>query len=264
MPNLLSLINDPSLAFITRLGAGRGERSGNSWSYRRSQLSWTWGARSKPPALRGAAAAAAASPSACWLAGTSASAASPGEGRAPRLTRSHSLREPQLPPGETSDFPIEEPRPRSPLPGSLPFTRPPAPPKSGGPRKPRKPRLVRTRSGRQGSVPWGPAAPSRPSKRCGRRAPAAKTPRILYRGKSGSSSKMGRQGLGGAGAAGRSMQRSQSRSSLSASFEALAGYFPCMNSLEEEGEAVVGVSACTSPVSRSRWLEGWQGLENSK
>lgn len=71
---------------------------------------------------------------------------------------------------------------------------------------------------------------------------------------------MGRQGLGGAGAAGRSMQRSQSRSSLSASFEALAGYFPCMNSLEEEGEAVVGVSACTSPVSRSRWLEGWQGL----
>ncbi|KAK2491042.1 hypothetical protein MC885_001788 [Smutsia gigantea] len=45
---------------------------------------------------------------------------------------------------------------------------------------------------------------------------------------------MGRQGLGGAGAAGRSMQRSQSRSSLSASFEALAGYFPCMNSLEEE------------------------------
>lgn len=53
---------------------------------------------------------------------------------------------------------------------------------------------------------------------------------------------MGRQGLGGAGAAGRSMQRSQSRSSLSASFEALAGYFPCMNSLEEEeeGEAVCG------------------------
>lgn len=45
---------------------------------------------------------------------------------------------------------------------------------------------------------------------------------------------MGRQGLGGTGAAGRSMQRSQSRSSLSASFEALAGYFPCMNSLEED------------------------------
>ena len=45
---------------------------------------------------------------------------------------------------------------------------------------------------------------------------------------------MGRQGLGGTGAAGRSMQRSQSRGSLSASFEALAGYFPCMNSLEED------------------------------
>ena len=57
---------------------------------------------------------------------------------------------------------------------------------------------------------------------------------------------MGRQGLGGAGAAGRSMQRSQSRSSLSASFEALAGYFPCMNSLEEEegGEAVCGWRLC--------------------
>ncbi|EPY77917.1 regulating synaptic membrane exocytosis protein 2 [Camelus ferus] len=61
---------------------------------------------------------------------------------------------------------------------------------------------------------------------------------------------MGRQGLGGAGAAGRSMQRSQSRSSLSASFEALAGYFPCMNSLEEEdGEA--GGKKLRSTVQRS-------------
>lgn len=42
---------------------------------------------------------------------------------------------------------------------------------------------------------------------------------------------MGRQTAAG----GRSMQRSQSRSSLSASFEALAVYFPCMNSLEEDG-----------------------------
>ncbi|KAF4798098.1 Regulating synaptic membrane exocytosis protein 4 [Turdus rufiventris] len=41
---------------------------------------------------------------------------------------------------------------------------------------------------------------------------------------------MGRQTAAG----GRAMQRSQSRSSLSASFEALAVYFPCMNSLEEE------------------------------
>lgn len=96
-------------------------------------------------------------------------------------------------------------------------------------------------------TPGSRAAPSRPPKRRGRRAPAAETPRILYRGKSGAPSKMGRQGWGGAGAAGRSMQRSQSRSSLSASFEALAGYFPCMNSLEEEeeeGEPGVGVSVC--------------------
>ncbi|RLW12968.1 hypothetical protein DV515_00000462 [Chloebia gouldiae] len=41
---------------------------------------------------------------------------------------------------------------------------------------------------------------------------------------------MGRQTAAG----GRAIQRSQSRSSLSASFEALAVYFPCMNSLEEE------------------------------
>lgn len=57
---------------------------------------------------------------------------------------------------------------------------------------------------------------------------------------------MGRQGLGGTGASGRSMQRSQSRSSLSASFEALAGYFPCMNSLEEEegGEVPCSCPSC--------------------
>ncbi|XP_032172299.1 regulating synaptic membrane exocytosis protein 2 isoform X42 [Mustela erminea] len=61
---------------------------------------------------------------------------------------------------------------------------------------------------------------------------------------------MGRQGLGGAGAAGRSMQRSQSRSSLSASFEALAGYFPCMNSLEEE-EREAGGKKLRSTVQRS-------------
>lgn len=61
--------------------------------------------------------------------------------------------------------------------------------------------------------------------------PAAKTPRFLYRAKGGCrSAKMGRQTAAG----GRTMQRSQSRSSLSASFEALAVYFPCMNSLEEE------------------------------
>ena len=37
----------------------------------------------------------------------------------------------------------------------------------------------------------------------------------------------------GGGGNGR-MQRSQSRMSLSASFEALAVYFPCMNSFDEE------------------------------
>lgn len=37
----------------------------------------------------------------------------------------------------------------------------------------------------------------------------------------------------GTGSGGR-MQRSQSRMSLSASFEALAVYFPCMNSFDEE------------------------------
>ncbi|XP_011221023.2 regulating synaptic membrane exocytosis protein 2 isoform X45 [Ailuropoda melanoleuca] len=127
----------------------------------------------------------------------------------------------------------------------------PAPPQqSGGPGS--RDSRVRSGPGRRGrgQTPQGPAAPSRPPKRCGCRAPAAKTPRILYRGKSGSSSKMGRQGLGGAGAAGRSMQRSQSRSSLSASFEALAGYFPCMNSLEEE-EGEAGGKKLRSTVQRS-------------
>ena len=62
---------------------------------------------------------------------------------------------------------------------------------------------------------------------------------------------MGRQGLGGAGAAGRSMQRSQSRSSLSASFEALAGYFPCMNSLED---LLLSCSALCTARTPALWL----------
>lgn len=76
---------------------------------------------------------------------------------------------------------------------------------------------------------------------------------------------MGRQGLGGAGAAGRSMQRSQSRSSLSASFEALAGYFPCMNSLEEEdgGETLAGVSVCLLRLGESMFV-GLAGGGSSK
>lgn len=39
---------------------------------------------------------------------------------------------------------------------------------------------------------------------------------------------------GGAPGSGLFMERSQSRLSLSASFEALAIYFPCMNSFDEE------------------------------
>ncbi|KAK1806707.1 hypothetical protein P4O66_005204 [Electrophorus voltai] len=63
---------------------------------------------------------------------------------------------------------------------------------------------------------------------------------------------MGRQSQdGGAGAAsGGRMHRSQSRLSLSASFEALAVYFPCMNSFDEEdGEA--GGKKLRSTVQRS-------------
>lgn len=46
---------------------------------------------------------------------------------------------------------------------------------------------------------------------------------------------MGRQGHDTSAAApGMRIQRSQSKMSLSASFEALAVYFPCMNSFDEE------------------------------
>ncbi|TRY55863.1 hypothetical protein DNTS_027375 [Danionella cerebrum] len=56
-------------------------------------------------------------------------------------------------------------------------------------------------------------------------------------------------GAGTAGSGGR-MQRSQSRISLSASFEALAVYFPCMNSFDEEdGEA--GGKKLRSTIQRS-------------
>lgn len=49
---------------------------------------------------------------------------------------------------------------------------------------------------------------------------------------------MGRQGhdTSAASAPGMRIQRSQSKMSLSASFEALAIYFPCMNSFDEEDE----------------------------
>lgn len=116
-----------------------------------------------------------------------------------------------------------------PLPEARRALLPPARPRlltpNGGPAA-RQPRRRRGRAELRGAQPAqrSQARPRRPP-------PAAKTPRFLYRAKGGCrSAKMGRQTAAG----GRSMQRSQSRSSLSASFEALAVYFPCMNSLEEE------------------------------
>ena len=54
--------------------------------------------------------------------------------------------------------------------------------------------------------------------------------------RNGERSTMGRQGHDAATAPGIRIQRSQSKLSLSASFEALAVYFPCMNSFDEEDE----------------------------
>lgn len=61
---------------------------------------------------------------------------------------------------------------------------------------------------------------------------------------------MGRQGHDTSAAPGMRIQRSQSKMSLSASFEALAVYFPCMNSFDEEdggkmtsGEMVTAAAA---------------------
>ncbi|XP_040835369.1 regulating synaptic membrane exocytosis protein 2 isoform X36 [Ochotona curzoniae] len=175
------------------------------------------------------------------IGGASASAASPSEGGR-RAFSSSSRRDPRLPrarPGACTASHRFYPTACCPL----------APLLSGPPqqkwrlRQPGQPRLLQGGSGRRRFLTLWLRS------HCGRCTPAAKTPRILYRGKSGSSSKMGRQGSGGAGNAGRSMQRSQSRSSLSASFEALAGYFPCMNSLEEEEGA--GGKKLRSTVQRS-------------
>uniref|UniRef100_A0A8C2UIP0 Regulating synaptic membrane exocytosis 4 n=1 Tax=Coturnix japonica TaxID=93934 RepID=A0A8C2UIP0_COTJA len=69
---------------------------------------------------------------------------------------------------------------------------------------------------------------------------AAKTPRAVLRVKNGAA-KLAKppaaaagETPGGAPGSGLFMERSQSRLSLSASFEALAIYFPCMNSFDEE------------------------------
>lgn len=73
---------------------------------------------------------------------------------------------------------------------------------------------------------------------------------------------MGRQGHDtSAPAPGMRIQRSQSKMSLSASFEALAVYFPCMNSFDEEdggkmtmGEMDLGLAArCWAVDHGEKW-----------
>lgn len=67
---------------------------------------------------------------------------------------------------------------------------------------------------------------------------------------------MGRQGHDTSAAApGMRIQRSQSKMSLSASFEALAVYFPCMNSFDEED----GGKMISREMSQQQQLAG--GLE---
>ncbi|XP_043921623.1 regulating synaptic membrane exocytosis protein 2 isoform X5 [Protopterus annectens] len=73
-------------------------------------------------------------------------------------------------------------------------------------------------------------------------------PRILYRAK-GSSAKMGRQGQDHTNSGVRIL-RSQSRISLSASFEAIAVYFPCMNSFDED-DIEAGGKKLRSTIQRS-------------
>lgn len=61
---------------------------------------------------------------------------------------------------------------------------------------------------------------------------------------------------GGAPGSGLFMERSQSRLSLSASFEALAIYFPCMNSFDEEDAGRGRGSAAGSGLGGGRSREG--------
>lgn len=101
-------------------------------------------------------------------------------------------------------------------------------------REHRAPRAPRTASSRPARPPPAPrprrGAPARP------RA-AATTPRAVLRVKNGAA-KLPKPPAAAAAAeapgAGAGMERSQSRLSLSASFEALAIYFPCMNSFDDE------------------------------
>lgn len=67
---------------------------------------------------------------------------------------------------------------------------------------------------------------------------------------------MGRQGHDTSAAApGMRIQRSQSKMSLSASFEALAVYFPCMNSFDEED----GGKTISREMSQQQQLAGGAG-----
>lgn len=117
----------------------------------------------------------------------------------------------------------------------LPPPPPPAPPLPGAPRAsgsaphqlpvrlPPGPRPRRGRQPRRGAPAWPRAA--------------ATTPRAVLRVKNGAA-KLPKPPAAAAAAeapgAGAGMERSQSRLSLSASFEALAIYFPCMNSFDDE------------------------------
>lgn len=70
---------------------------------------------------------------------------------------------------------------------------------------------------------------------------------------------MGRQGHDTSAAVpGMRIQRSQSKMSLSASFEALAVYFPCMNSFDEED----GGKVTSGKVLQQQDRGGWGAVEN--
>lgn len=124
-------------------------------------------------------------------------------------------------------------------------------------------RRAQRRAAAGGSAPLRSALPPRlASPRRLTAAPAAaKTPRAVLRVKNGAA-KLAKppaaagEAPGGAPGPGIFMERSQSRLSLSASFEALAIYFPCMNSFDEEDAgtgARWGGGCSRARGSRSEW-----------
>ena len=144
---------------------------------------------------------------------------------------------PPLASGEGRRGPERAAPPQLPPPPPLPLPPPPLPP----PPPPSQPPPGEQRAS-------GPrAASSRPALRpCRARQPrrgaparpraAATTPRAVLRVKNGAAKlpKPAAAAAAEAPGAGAGMERSQSRLSLSASFEALAIYFPCMNSFDDE------------------------------